>query len=233
RIDETNPDLNAVCSRRDADACLADARAAEARIARGETRPLEGVPLGVKELEPVAGMPWTEASPLYRDRVASEDSVQVSRLKTAGAIVVAKTNAPEFGAPAYTKNRLYGVTRSPWNLALSPGGSSGGSAAAMAAAVLPLVPRGGGGGSIRIPASFTGCFGLKTSYGRVPREIHDQWEYGMTAVYGPLTKTGGAPALVLDRVVGKSEKDPTSLPTPVFPYAEKVNEPLPADLRIG
>jgi len=232
RIDETNPDLNAVCSRRDADACLADARAAEARIARGEARPLEGVPLGVKELEPVAGMPWTEASPLYRDRVAGEDSVQVSRLKAAGAIVVAKTNAPEFGAPAYTKNRLYGVTRSPWNLALSPGGSSGGSSAAMAAAVLPLVTAGDGGGSIRIPASFTGCFGLKTSYGRIPREPEDLWEYGATAVYGPLTKTVGDAALFLDQVAGASARDPYSLPHPGHSYVATLDA-LPSGLRIG
>src|SRR5262245_16443093 len=176
RIDETNPDLNAVCSRRDAEACLADARDAEARIARGEARALEGIPLGVKELEHAAGLPATQASPLFADRIASTDSVQVARLKAAGAIVVGKTNAPEFGAPAYTKNRLYGVTRSPWNLALSPGGSSGGSSAAMAAAVLPLVTAGDGGGSIRIPASFTGCFGLKTSYGRIPRDPEgEQW----------------------------------------------------------
>jgi len=134
RIEETNGDLNAVCSRRDPEACLADSRAAEARIARGEGRPLEGIPLGVKELEHAAGLPATEASPLFADRVATEDSVQVARLRAAGAIVVGKTNAPEFGAPAYTKNRLYGVTRSPWDLALSPGGSSGGSSAAMAAA---------------------------------------------------------------------------------------------------
>jgi aspartyl-tRNA(Asn)/glutamyl-tRNA(Gln) amidotransferase subunit A len=232
RIDETNPDLNAVCSLRDRDQCLADARAAEARVARGETRPLEGVPLGVKELEPVAGMPWTEASPLYRDRVASEDSVQVSRLKTAGAIVVAKTNAPEFGAPAYTKNRLYGVTRSPWNLALSPGGSSGGSSAAMAAAVLPLVTAGDGGGSIRIPASFTGCFGLKTSYGRIPREPEDLWEYGATAVYGPLTKTVGDAALFLDQVSGASARDPYSLPHPGHSYVATLDA-LPSGLRIG
>ena len=232
RIDETNPDLNAVCSRRDADACLADARAAEARIARGEARPLEGVPLGVKELEPVAGMPWTEASPLYRDRVAGEDSVQVSRLKAAGAIVVAKTNAPEFGAPAYTKNRIYGVTRSPWNLALSPGGSSGGSSAAMAAGVLPLVTAGDGGGSIRIPASFTGCFGLKTSYGRIPHEPEDLWEYGATAVYGPLTKTVGDAALFLDQVTGASPRDPYSLPHPGHSYVATLDA-LPSGLRIG
>ena len=122
RIDETNPDLNAVCSRRDPDDCLAEARAAESRIARGEARPLEGIPLGVKELEHATGLPATEASPLFAERVAADDSIQVSRLKAAGAIVVGKTNAPEFGAPAYTKNRIYGVTRSPWNLELTPGG---------------------------------------------------------------------------------------------------------------
>ncbi len=232
RIDETNPDLNAVCSRRDPDACLADARAAETRIARGDARPLEGIPLGVKELEQVEGLPWTEASPLFRERVAPHDSVQVARLEAAGAIVVGKTNAPEFGAPAYTKNRLYGVTRSPWNLALSPGGSSGGSAAAMAAAVLPLVTAGDGGGSIRIPASFTGCFGLKTSYGRIPREPEDLWEYGATAVYGPITKTVGDAALFMDQVVGASARDPYSLPHPGLSYVAAL-EALPAGLRIG
>jgi Asp-tRNA(Asn)/Glu-tRNA(Gln) amidotransferase A subunit family amidase len=232
RIDETNPDLNAVCSRRDPEACLSDARTAEGRIARGEGRPLEGIPLGVKELEQAAGLPWTEASPLFRDRVATGDSIQVARLKAAGAIVVGKTNAPEFGAPAYTKNRLYGVTRSPWNLALSPGGSSGGSAAAMAAAVLPLVTAGDGGGSIRIPGSLTGCFGLKTSYGRIPREPEELWEYGATAVYGPLTKTVADAALFMDQVVGPSAGDPYSLPHPQLSYAATL-EALPPRLRIG
>lgn len=232
RIDETNPDLNAVCSQRDPDACRADARAAEARIARGEARPLEGIPLGVKELEHTAGLPATEASPLFADRIATDDSIQVARLKAAGAIVVGKTNAPEFGAPAYTKNRLYGVTRSPWNLELSPGGSSGGSSAAMAAAVLPLVTAGDGGGSIRIPASFTGCFGLKTSYGRIPREHEGQWEYGATAVYGPISKTVADAALFMDQVVGFSALDPYSLPHPGHSYVERLREPL-APLRIG
>jgi aspartyl-tRNA(Asn)/glutamyl-tRNA(Gln) amidotransferase subunit A len=233
RIDETNPDLNAVCSRRDPGDCLADARAAEARIRRGEARPLEGIPLGVKELEHAAGLPATEASPLFADRVAADDSIQVSRLKAAGAIVVGKTNAPEFGAPAYTKNRLYGVTRSPWNLELSPGGSSGGSSAAMAAAVLPLVTAGDGGGSIRIPASFTGCFGLKTSYGRIPHEPEGhQWEYGTTAVYGPLTKTVADAALFMDQVVGPAALDPYSLPLPGYSYVQRLSETA-GPLRIG
>jgi aspartyl-tRNA(Asn)/glutamyl-tRNA(Gln) amidotransferase subunit A len=231
RIDETNPVLNAVCSRRDADACRADARAAEARIRRGDARPLEGIPLGVKELEETIGLPATEGSLLFKDRVATRDSIQVSRLKAAGAIVVGKTNAPEFGAPAITKNLVYGVTRSPWNPDLSPGGSSGGSSAAMAASVIPLVTAGDGGGSIRIPASFTGCFGLKTSYGRIARE-HEQWEYGDTAVYGPLTKTVGDAALFMDQVVGPHPIDPKSLPHPGHSYVARLEERLPP-LRIG
>lgn len=233
RIDETNGDLNAVCSRRDPDACRADARAAEARIARGEARPLEGIPLGVKELEDADGLPWTEGSLLYRDRVATTDAVDVARLKAAGAIVVGKTNAPEFGGPAYTKNRVYGVTRSPWNLALSPGGSSGGSSAALAACMIPLVTATDGGGSIRIPASFVGAFGLKPSMGRVPRAIGAQWVYGDTAVTGPLTKTVADAALVLDQIVGASPRDPKSLPHPGYAYTAKLAEPPPAGLRLG
>ena len=97
------------------------------------------------------------------------DSTQVARLRAAGAIVVGKTNAPEFGYTAITKNLVHGVTRSPWNLERTPGGSSGGSSAALAGLVLPLVTASDGGGSIRIPASFTGAFGLKPSYGRIPR----------------------------------------------------------------
>jgi aspartyl-tRNA(Asn)/glutamyl-tRNA(Gln) amidotransferase subunit A len=233
RIDATHAELNAVVVRRDPDLCLAEARTAERRIAQGDARPLEGIPLGVKELEPVAELPWTQCSPLFADRVANHDSVQVERLKRAGAIVIGKTNAPEFGAPAYTKNRLHGVTRSPWNLELTPGGSSGGSSAALAGGVLPLVTASDGGGSIRIPASFTGCFGLKPSYGRVPREQLEHWEYGTTAVYGPLTKTVEEAALFLDQVVGASELDPTSLPHPGISYRAKLREALPSGLRIA
>lgn len=233
RIDATHAALNAVVVRRDPARCLDDARTADRRLTRGEGRPLEGVPLGVKELEPVAGLPWTECSPLFAERIADRDSIQVQRLVAAGAIVVGKTNAPEFGAPAFTKNRLHGVTRSPWNLELTPGGSSGGSSAALAGCVLPLVTASDGGGSIRIPASFTGCFGLKPSYGRVPHEHLEQWEYGMTAVYGPLTKTVEDAALVLDQVVGAAELDPSSLPHPGLSYLDAVRAPLPPRLRIG
>jgi aspartyl-tRNA(Asn)/glutamyl-tRNA(Gln) amidotransferase subunit A len=233
RIEVTNADLNAVVLMRDPDALRADARAAGARIARGEARPLEGVPLGVKDLEDAAGLVTSMGSIPFRNRVAPRDSTEVERLKAAGAIVLGKTNAPEFGYTAITKNLVYGVTRSPWNLQHSPGGSSGGSAAAMAGCVLPLVTGSDGGGSIRIPASFTGTFGLKTSFGRIPRGPFQYWEYGDTSVYGPLTKTVEDAALFLDQTAGPSPYDPNSLPHPGLSYFAAVRGPLPEKLRIG
>jgi Asp-tRNA(Asn)/Glu-tRNA(Gln) amidotransferase A subunit family amidase len=134
RIDATADTLNSVVAERDRDAVRAEAREAEARIARGEARELEGIPLGVKDLENVAGLRTTHGSWLFRDNVAARDDVHVARLRAAGAIPMAKTNAPEFGPTAITKNLLHGVTRSPWNLEHTPGGSSGGSAAALSRA---------------------------------------------------------------------------------------------------
>ena len=233
RIDRTHSALNAVVALRDRDAVLADARASEARYARGEARPLEGIPFGVKDLEDVAGMKTTHGSVLFRDNVATVDSTQVERLRAAGAIVVAKTNTPEFGFTAITKNLLFRDTRSPWNLGRTPGGSSGGSAAALAGGVLPMVTASDGGGSIRIPASFVGAFGLKPSAGRVPRGPFTRWDWSGTAVYGPLTKTVEDGALFLDLVAGPSDDDPTSLPAAPVRYQDEVNRPFESPLRIA
>jgi aspartyl-tRNA(Asn)/glutamyl-tRNA(Gln) amidotransferase subunit A len=233
RIDETNGDLNAFVAMRDRDALLADARAAGERIARGEPRPLEGIPLGVKDLEDAAGLINSRGSLIFKDNLVQKDSTQVARLRAAGAIVVGKTNAPEFGYTAITKNLVYGVTRSPWNLDHTPGGSSGGSAAAMAACVVPLVTASDGGGSIRIPASFTGCFGLKTSFGRIPGGPDPAWEYQDTSVYGPLTRSVEDAALFLDQVAGVSPCDPNSLPHPGISYLAAVRGELPRGLRVG
>ena len=232
RIAATQPDLNAFTALREEGALLDDARAAETRIARGEARPLEGIPLGVKDLEAVAGLPHVHGSRIYADRIATYTEVQVERLQAAGAIVVGKTNAPEFGYTAITRNLVFGVTRSPWNLAHTPGGSSGGSAAALAGCVCPLVTASDGGGSIRIPASFTGSFGLKPSFGRVPRGPLEHWDFQDTAVYGPLTKTVADAALLLDLTAGPSPWDPNSLPAPGLSYAAALEEELP-ELRIG
>jgi aspartyl-tRNA(Asn)/glutamyl-tRNA(Gln) amidotransferase subunit A len=233
RIEATNADLNAFVALHPREKLLADARDAEARLARGEARPLEGIPLGVKDLEDAAGLPNTQGSLLFAGRVSGHDTTQVARLRAAGAIVVGKTNAPEFGATAITKNLVYGVTRSPWSLAVTPGGSSGGSAAALAANVCPLVTASDGGGSIRIPASFVGAFGLKTSFGRVPRGPFEQWEFDDKSVAGPLTKTVADAALVLDVTAGPSPCDPNSLPAPGLSYAAALAEALPPGTRFG
>ena len=233
RIDATNDRLLAFVALRDGDALLAEADAADERIARGEARVLEGVPLGVKDLEHAAGLPNTEGSRLFEGRVSDYDEIHVARLKAAGAIVVGKTNAPEFGWTAITKNLVYGVTRSPWDPEVSPGGSSGGSSAALAGCVCPLVTASDGGGSVRIPASFTGAFGLKPSYGRVPIAPMHDWPWGQTSVYGPLTKTVEDGALYLDVVAGPDPRDPLSLPPAGISYHDTLEDPLPSGLRIG
>jgi len=233
RIDATNADLNAFVALHPREKLLAAAKTAEARIGRGEARPLEGIPLGVKDLEDATGLPNTQGSLLFEGRISTRSTTQVARLEAAGAIVVGKTNAPEFGSTAITKNLVYGVTRSPWDLAATPGGSSGGSAAALAANVCPLVTASDGGGSIRIPASFVGAFGLKTSFGRVPRGPFAQWEFDDKSVAGPLTKTVADAALVLDVTAGPSPCDPNSLPAPGLSYVAALAEALPAGTRFG
>lgn len=232
RIEALNPRLNAFVLLRDHGALLSEARAAAERIARGEARPLEGVPLGVKDLEDVEGMVTTHGSVPFREHVAVQDSIQVERLRAAGAIVVGKTNAPEFGYTAITKNLIFGVTRNPWDLERTPGGSSGGSSAAIAGGMVPLATASDGGGSVRLPATFTGCFGLKPSLGRIPHGPDDFWVTVDTATHGPLTRTVEDAALHLDVVNGAHPLDPQSLPHPGYSYREKLREELPR-LRVG
>jgi hypothetical protein len=161
RIDRVNPGLNAFVSLRP-EAALAEAQAMTEKIAAGKpVGPLAGLPLGVKDLEDTAGMVTSYGSIPFKDNVVAGDSIQVARLKAAGAIVVGKTNVPEFGFTGFTKNRLHGITRNPWNPDRTPGGSSGGAAAAIAGGLVPLCTGSDAGGSIRIPASYSGCFGLK------------------------------------------------------------------------
>ncbi len=232
RIDAANAKVNAFVALRDRDLLLADARAAQQRIGRGEARPLEGVPLGVKDLEDVEGLVTSHGSLPFKDHVATRDSIQVERLEAAGAIVVGKTNAPEFGYTAITKNLVFGTTRNPWNLERTPGGSSGGSSAAIAGGLVSLATASDGGGSVRLPATFTGCFGLKPSLGRIPHGPDDFWVTVDTATHGPLTRTVLDAAIHLDAVCGVHPLDPQSLPHPGYSYVEKLREELPR-LRIG
>lgn len=232
-VDRLNPRFNAIIAERDRGALLADAEAAERRIARGEGRALEGIPFGVKDLEDAEGLPTTHGSVPFRGVMPESDSTQVARLRGAGAIVYGKTNTPEFGSNAITKNLLFGETRSPWDESRTSGGSSGGSSAALSAEILPLVTASDGGGSIRIPASFVGAVGVKPSFGRVPVGPFPIWDHGATAVYGPMTKTVEDAALFLDVVAGFDAYDPRSLPRPERSYADAVRSPLGRKLKIG
>ena len=236
RLEASQKILNAATYIAPREALIDAARQSQARIDRNgdskEVGPLEGVPLGVKDLEDVQGMPTSMGSRLFAGQVAKQDSTQVARLRAAGAIPVCKTNTPEFGFTAISKNLPFGTTRSPWNTDRTPGGSSGGSAALLVADILPLVTSSDGGGSIRIPASFTGAFGHKPSYGRVPRGPFRQWGYNDLSVYGPLTKTVADAALFLDVVAGSSPCDPNTLPDPGCSYQDVVTKD-PEPLRIG
>jgi aspartyl-tRNA(Asn)/glutamyl-tRNA(Gln) amidotransferase subunit A len=131
--------------------------------------PFGGVPIGVKELDAVAGWPKTEASVPLKDRIAGRDSELVTRVRAAGAVLTGLTTSSEFGGVNLTRTNLNGVTRNPWQLDRTPGGSTGGGAAAVAGGLVTIGTGGDGGGSIRIPAGFTGLFGLKCTYGRIPK----------------------------------------------------------------
>jgi aspartyl-tRNA(Asn)/glutamyl-tRNA(Gln) amidotransferase subunit A len=232
RVSRLNPALNAFVALR-AEEALSDARQLEQRLARGEeVGPLAGVPFGVKDLEDLAGLPTTHGSVPFRDNLATVDSTQVARLRAAGAIPIGKTNTPEFGYTGFTKNRLFGVTRNPWNLERTPGGSSGGSAAAVAAGLVPLATASDGGGSVRIPACWVGAFGMKPTFGRIPRGPFGFRDWIDTVSYGPITRTVADAALFLDVVSGYDPHDPDSLPRPTRPYLDRLDE-LPSGLRIA
>src|SRR5437764_5192411 len=169
RIDKLNPRLNAFVTLT-AEQARREARAAERALTRRSATlgPLHGIPYSVKDLVITKGVRTTFGTPLYRDNVPTEDAPMVTRMTAAGGIMLGKTNTPTFGWIGATHNLVYGVTRNPWNLERTPGGSSGGASAAAAAGLGPLHVGTDGGGSIRIPASFAGIFGHKASYGRVP-----------------------------------------------------------------
>ena len=212
-IESHNPALNAVWFM-DLDRARADAASIDARVGAGEDPgPLAGVPIGVKELAQVAGWPDTHASLAYQDAVASADCTEVSRLRAAGAVLVGLTTASEFGAVSFTNTPIHGVTRNPWNPARTPGGSSGGSAAAVAAGLFPACTGSDGGGSIRIPASYCGLPGMKSTYGRTGAGP-GPYSFSMTSVPGPIVRSVRDAARYLDVIGGPTITDPTSWPTP-------------------
>ncbi len=173
--------------------------------------PFGGVPFGVKELEHVGGWPATDASMVFADRVAEHDQTSVTRLRATGALLVAQTTASEFGGINCTSTELHGTTRNPWNQARTPGGSSGGTAASVAGGLLPIATGSDGGGSIRIPAGFCGLFGLKATYGRIPKGPWTGIE-PLTSVQGCLSRSVRDTARYFDCCNGFDARDPLSLP---------------------
>src|SRR5262245_5384353 len=210
RTERVNPDINAFC-RVDAALALRLARASARRWQKGEPlSPLDGVPVSIKELVRVKGWAASMGSKLPDTAPVEEDAPAVARLREAGAIVFAQNTSPEYGHKAVTDSPLNGITRNPWKLDRTPGGSSGGAGAAVAAGLGPIAIGTDGGGSVRIPSSFTGLVGLKATFGRVPA-----WPPSMTgdlANTGPMARTAQDCALMMDVIARPDPRDAHALP---------------------
>jgi aspartyl-tRNA(Asn)/glutamyl-tRNA(Gln) amidotransferase subunit A len=221
RIEQLNPQLNCFCTSM-ADEARADAKEAEAVVMRGdELGPLHGVPVSVKDIVAVKDSRTTSGSQLLKDYVTRDDAPSIARLRKAGAILIGRTNTPEFGWKGVTDSPLFGITRNPWNTDLTPGGSSGGAAAAVAAGMGPIGIGTDGGGSVRIPAAFCGLVGMKASFGRIanfPATPVDSLRHT-----GPLTRTVADAALAVDIMSGPDERDPCCLPCPGINYLAELN----------
>jgi aspartyl-tRNA(Asn)/glutamyl-tRNA(Gln) amidotransferase subunit A len=226
RCESLNPRLNAIVVM-DLDGARAAARASEARAQSGSRLgPLDGLPVTIKDNIFVRGMPATWGSLLYRDFRPEHDDIAVARLRAAGAVIVGKTNTPEFALASFTDNLVFGPTRNPWNLDLTPGGSSGGAVTAIAAGMVPLAIGTDAGGSIRRPASYTGVVGFRPSTGRVARVrgfaplAHD------FQVIAPAARTVSDTELLYRCIAGPDPRDRASLAFGAQP------PPLPARPRV-
>ncbi|MCZ6797107.1 MAG: amidase, partial [Gammaproteobacteria bacterium] len=210
RIEQVNQKLNCFCFTYPEQA-LQKATAAGQAFADGKARSLEGIPVAIKDFTPTKGKRTTRGSKLLEDWVPDWNPVLVERLEAAGAIMVGKTNTPEFATSGFTDSPLWGVTRNPWDTARTTGGSSGGSGAAVASGCVPFAEGTDMGGSVRIPAGLCGIVGHKPSIGRIPMDIIDT-SYCNISHFGPLARTVSDAALFLDTVQGEHCADIQSLP---------------------
>ncbi len=222
RIERLNPRLTAYCTVT-VESARREAQAAETAVRRGgRLGPLHGVPVSVKDLVLTRGVRTTFGSRIYEWNIPEEDAPLVERLRAAGAILVGKTATPEFGWKGVTDSLLFGISRNPWNLERTPGGSSGGAAAAIAAGLAPLAVGTDGGGSIRIPGSFCGVFGLKPTYGVVP--VYPASATGTLSHAGPMTRTVRDAALMLQVMAGPDDRDPLSFPQREVDFARGLED---------
>ncbi len=231
KIEAHNPKINAICTL-DADRALETADALDSQIAAGSAarRSLLGLPIVLKDLTPTAGIRTTRGSRLFKDWVPSEDAALVTRLKDQGAVVLGKTNTPEFGHKAVTDNAIFGPTNNPWRLDRIAGGSSGGSAAAVAAGLVPFAEGSDGAGSIRIPASLCGTVGFKPTFGRVPDVAQSFFSHTPYFHNGPIARSVADADLLYRAMLGPTAGGLFGLP--FEPQNRSALRPL-GDIRVG
>ena len=205
RIDTVNPDLNAIVSLRDGDALLAEAEAAGAGSRKGW---LHGIPIAIKDLANAAGLPTSMGSPLFAGQVAAADDIMVARLRAAGAIIIGKTNTPEFGLGSHTFNPVHGVTSNPYAQNRSSGGSSGGAAVALAAGMLSVADGSDMMGSLRNPAGWNNVYGMRPTWGLVPSEPKGEMFLHQLATNGPMARCPRDLAALLDTMAGPDPRQP-------------------------
>ncbi len=231
RVERYNGVLNAVVTLNEH--ALDEARSLDKRAARGEAAGLlYGLPVGIKDVTPVAGLRTTYGSPRYADHVPAEDALVVRRLRQAGAVILGKTNTPEFAAGGNTFNEVFGRTRNPWNAARSAGGSTGGGAAALAAGMIALAEGTDLGGSLRMPASFCGVVGLRPSPGLVPT-VPSDYPWDVLQVTGGMGRTAEDVALFLQATAGPSPAVPVYQPAEGRDFVAAVRAGLPRGLRLA
>ncbi len=209
RIERLNPQVNAIVSMLPRETLMAQARAAERTPRRGW---LHGVPFAVKDLVETAGIRTTRGSPLLADHVPEVDDILAARLKRAGAILIGKTNVPEFGLGSHSYNPVHGTTRNPYDLSRTAGGSSGGAAAALATRMVAVADGSDFMGSLRNPAAFCNVYGFRPTFGRVPSEPAGDVFLHQFATNGPMARTPRDLALLLDTLAGPDPRDPHALP---------------------
>ena len=232
RIDAVNPRVNAYVTLA-RESALRSARQATQRLRRGATLPpLHGVPVSIKDLTPTKGIRTTSGSKVFEHHVPAEDALVVERLKAGGAIVVGKTNTPEFGAGGNTSNAVFGATRNPWNLALTCGGSSGGAAVALATGMGPLAHGTDLGGSVRTPAAFCGVVGFRTTPGLVPIYPTDL-AWNSLSVTGPMARTVADIALMLSVMAGPDDRAPLSYDVDTRIFRAAVRRPSVRGWRVA
>ena len=232
RIEKINPQVNAYCTVA-AEMALEAAKKAEAEVTRGgQLGPLFGVPVSIKDLTLTAGIRTTFGSKIFEHYIPPEDALIVQRLKAAGAIIVGKTNTPEFGAGANTYNAVFGATRNPWKLSHTCGGSSGGAAVAIACGLGPLATGSDLGGSLRIPASFCGVVGFRTSPGLIP--VYPSFlGWDTLSVNGPMARTVRDTALMLSVMAGQDDRSPISFPVEGRAFLSAVERPDIRGLKVA